>query len=258
MTDFFRVSNLTKNFGGVVAISDVSLVVREHEILGIIGPNGAGKSTLLNIVAGFYPQTAGTVELKGERLDGLQSFERAHRRIARTFQRPMVFPNLTAQQCVASAQIGKRMPAMREALFLRRHVASDKRQRMANAAAILTRVGLLERIDALASNLSHGDQMLLQLAVAVSNEPELLLLDEPASGLNPTELEKLRVVIQGFNEEGVTIMMVEHRMELVMSLCHRIVVLNKGEQIAEGTCTEIQNNPHVIEAYLGTRKTGCA
>jgi branched-chain amino acid transport system ATP-binding protein len=253
MSDFFSISGLTKQFGGVVAVSDLSMTVKEHEILGIIGPNGAGKSTLLNMIAGFYPQTAGRIEFKGERIDALPSFARSHRSIARTFQRPMVFPNLTALDCVASAQIGKTESGVRDALFRRRIEARGKRARVENAAAILERVGLLDHKDSLASNLSHGDQMLLQLAVAVSNDPELLLLDEPGSGLNPSELEQLKGVISGFNEAGMTILLVEHRMELVMTLCHRIVVLNKGEKIAEGTCQMIQNNPDVIEAYLGTR-----
>ena len=227
---------LTKAFGGLQAVKDLSFALRDGEILGIIGPNGAGKTTLFNLLTGFYRPDAGRVFFKGQNITGLRPHQICKRGLARTFQITQPFANLTVLENV---KIGaySRLPSSREATQ--------------EALRILGTVGLYEKRDELASALSVGHRKNLELAKALATRPELILLDEVVAGLNPKEGDDMIAYIKGIREQGITVLLIEHVMKAIMSLCNRIIVIHYGERIAEGVPEEISKNPKVIEAYLG-------
>jgi len=227
---------LTKAFGGLQAVKDLSFALRDGEILGIIGPNGAGKTTLFNLLTGFYRPDAGRVFFKGQNVTGLRPHQICKRGLARTFQITQPFANLTVLENV---KIGaySRLPSSREATQ--------------EALRILGTVGLYEKRDELASALSVGHRKNLELAKALATRPELILLDEVVAGLNPKEGDDMIAYIKGIREQGITILLIEHVMKAIMSLCNRIIVIHYGERIAEGVPEEISKDPRVIEAYLG-------
>ena len=231
-----EIRNITKFFGGLAAINDVSLGINKGEILGLIGPNGAGKTTIFNVVNGFYSPTKGEVHFKHEKISGLKPYQICKLGIARTFQvvRPLqrmsVFDNV-----IASA-------------FLR---AKNKAQAEEIAMDAISFAGLRDDRDVISKGLPLGKRKRLEIARALATQPELLLLDESFAGLNPAELDESIGIIKKIKEKGITIMIIEHHMKVIMSISDRIVVLNYGEKIAEGTPQEISNSPLVIEAYLG-------
>jgi ABC-type branched-subunit amino acid transport system ATPase component len=237
-----------RHFGGVRAVDGLDLKVNEGEIFGLIGPNGSGKSTAVNVITGLFPLTAGEIRFEARSIDGLPTHRRLQLGIARTFQNIRLFGQLTVWQNLWVAQNSPQDRARRG--FLARWLGGQKDVRD-EIGDLLEFSGLGARQDELASNLSFGEQRRLELARALATRPRLLLLDEPAAGMNSEEIGQLRERILKLRSRGITIMLVEHVMELVMGVTDRIAVLNFGQKIAEGTPAAIQNDALVKKAYLG-------
>jgi branched-chain amino acid transport system ATP-binding protein len=233
------ITGLTKLFGGLRAVSDLSFEIQKGEILGLIGPNGAGKTTIFNLIAGFIPPSAGEILFQGEPIGGMKAYAVTRKGIARTFQIVKPFKKLSVLENVTLAAFLK-FPARREA--------------EAAATRILEKVGLTSKIQALAVDLTLSEQKRLEIARALATEPTLLLLDEPMGGLNPTEIDQASKLVKEICREGVTIIWVEHVLKAIMNVSDRVVVINYGKKIAEGTPEEVVKNPEVIAAYLGTKK----
>jgi branched-chain amino acid transport system ATP-binding protein len=245
------IEHVAVHFGGLVAISDMNFHVAQGEIVSLIGPNGAGKTTAFNVMTGFLTPTKGAVKYCGMDLKGKKPHEIADLGLIRTFQRTSVFPNDTVYDNVLIGLHRQGKVGLVEAVLgLPRARASEKAQR-ARAAELVRWVGLEARANDLAGSLSYGEQRLVGVALALAAQPKMLLLDEPVSGMNASETHTFVQLIRSIRDRGVTILLVEHDMPMVMSVSDRIVVLNYGRIIAEGPPDEIRKNPAVIEAYLG-------
>ena len=243
-----ELKGLSRHFGGVRAVDGLDLTVRKGEIVGLIGPNGSGKSTTVNVVAGLFPASSGEVFFEEQRLGGLPTHKRLQLGIARTFQNIRLFGQLSVWQNLWVAQNAPEDHARRG--FFARWLGGQSGVR-AEIAQLLEFSGLAHRQDELAANLAFGEQRRLELARALAAKPKLLLLDEPAAGMNSEEIGQLRDRILKLRAQGITIVLIEHVMELVMGVTDRIAVLNFGQKIAEGSPAEIQANPLVRKAYLG-------
>ena len=239
------VDNLTKRFGGLTAVDELSFAVEEGEILGFIGPNGAGKSTTFNCVTGTYPPTAGSVWYKGEDVTGVPAYEMVKRGMARTFQS---FRPLRDRSVVDNVKLG-RVP---DRLVSTAGLRGETRQR---AVALCERVGLGDRLEQTPDELPHAGMLRLELGRALATDPDLLLIDEPFAGLSGPEVADVSELLVGLREEGVTLVVVDHNMRGLLSLIDRAIVINFGELLAEGTPEEIRNDPAVREAYLGGEAT---
>jgi branched-chain amino acid transport system ATP-binding protein len=243
-----ELASLSKHFGGVKAVNGIDITVREGEIFGLIGPNGSGKSTTVNLICGLFPVTTGTVRFRGQDITSVPMHRRLSSGIARTFQNIRLFGQLTVWQNLWVAQNSAEHRA--SANFVRRWMGGSGAAR-AEVEELLAFSGLETKRDELAANLSFGEQRRLEVARALAAKPTLLLLDEPAAGMNAEEIGDLDGRIRDLRGRGMTVLLIEHHMELVMAVTDRIAVLNFGRKIAEGTPAEVQNNAAVREAYLG-------
>ncbi len=242
----------TMQFGGLKAVSDLQLAIEPGELVGLIGPNGAGKTTVFNLITGVYTPTQGRVVLAGRTISGLKPSRIAAAGITRTFQNIRLFQRLTCRDnvCIASHQHAG--SSLWDAVFQTGRHAADEAAMTQRADELLGVMGLTAWADTLAGELPYGQQRRLEIARALAGRPKLLLLDEPAAGLNPQESEELMHLIEGIRRDfGVTILLIEHDMKVVMGICRRIAVLDYGVKIAEGTPEAIRRNARVIEAYLG-------
>ena len=244
-----EINNVTKQFGGLLALDDVSFQVEDGEIRGLIGPNGAGKSTMFKNIAGFYAPTKGSIQYRGSNIEGNKPHTIAEMGIVRTFQETTLFQELSVfENALIGAHMKSRTNVFSAVLGLDRlkqEAASEK------VMEVLEFMGLTERRDQLAAELPLGSQRALALAIALVSEPKLMLLDEPFAGMNPEETNHMMDLTRKVRESGITIVLVEHDMKAVMGLCNYLTVLNFGKLLAEGTPDEIRNNDRVIEAYLG-------
>ena len=240
-----EIRDLTKHFFQLPALTRVSLGVEPGELLGIIGPNGSGKTTLFNCVTGVLQPSGGQVRFKGEDITGLAADVIYRRGIARTFQLIQIFPEMTVLENMLLA--GQERKGTLLGRLVRREEAAERDR----ATSLLEYLGIAGLKDSLAANLSYGQQKLLDFGMVLMPEPEVVLLDEPLAGVNPTMIKSLVGYILALNARGYTFVVIEHNMEVVMSLCRRIIVLSQGERIAEGTPAEVADNPLVLDAYFG-------
>ena len=247
-----EVREITRRFGGLVAVNNVSFTVQQNEIFGVIGPNGAGKTTLFNLITGLMPPSSGQLIYAGENITNLRPYKIAAKGIARTFQNLRLFGNLSALENVAIAQhIHNKTGLLKGVLGLPSTVAEEK-QTFTKALEFLELVGLSDRAQEKARNFAYGDQRRLEIARALALQPKLLLLDEPAAGMNPNEKGALSDLIRQIRDTfNLTVLLIEHHVPLVMGLCDRIAVLDFGQLIALGKPEVVKNDPAVIEAYLG-------
>jgi len=253
---FLEINHLKMRFGGVVAVNDVTLSVKQGEIHGLIGPNGSGKTTIFNVVSGYYKPTSGTVSFEGETISGLPAHQITARGLARTFQNLRLFHTMTVLDNVLVGMTHHAKTSLWQEFFEPMAIEREEKALKDKAMELLRLMNVHEVAGKRATSLSYGDQRRVEIARALATSPKIVLLDEPAAGLNDVETEQLRHILTQIRDMGVTIFLVEHDMKLIMGICDCITVLDYGKKISEGSCDCVSQDPVVIEAYLGKDEEG--